>query len=200
MRTLHFVFVFSALLAGLFLTVSTQSAYAQWGVGVSFELRDENPEDGFGLRVERRVFQQLPVVQFNMRAHFSYFRDTETISFFTPGDPLQTDTELETFDFGLGLTGGIPIGLIFPYVGLGLGLDDTSFDADMVFRDDAGNALSPEPFSQTDFYWNLFVGGEISVLPFLKPFIEYRFTDIANRGDVTPDTVNRVSIGVNVRF
>ncbi|MDZ7695011.1 MAG: hypothetical protein U5K69_28490 [Balneolaceae bacterium] len=40
------------------------NAQAQWGIGASYEVRDEEPQNGFGVRIERGYsVQQLPIVQ-----------------------------------------------------------------------------------------------------------------------------------------
>src|SRR5690625_6542447 len=58
----------------------SQPAAAQWAIGASYEMQNENPENGFGVRVERGIIGNLPLLDLSMRAHFSYFNDTNNIT------------------------------------------------------------------------------------------------------------------------
>lgn len=182
MKKIYFLFFLLPFM--FFLTV--EESEAQWGIGASYELRDEEPRNGLGVRIEREMFGMIPIVDISMRAHFSYF--SENVNRDDPQGSVSGD--FETYDFGLAAVGGIGIGLLKPYVGTGLGIDNTSFDD----RDDA------DSFEDTDFYWNAFVGAEITMLPFLSPFLEYRFSKIGGRDDISPDTINRIAFGVSLRF
>ena len=59
--------------------ILTSSAFAQIEVGASFELRDEEPQSGFGVRIQSGFLNSIPVVNFGLRAHFSYFSETNNI-------------------------------------------------------------------------------------------------------------------------
>lgn len=148
------------LLAGLM--VVPQQSSAQWSIGASYELRNEVPENGFGVRVERSILGKLPIVDLGLRAHFSYFNDKNGV---TDGG-LQYG-EVTNYDFGLAAIGGASLGLIKPYVGLGLG--STTFD---VSGQDFQNAQDTD---KSPLYWNALVGAQLSPIPKLKPFVEYRF-------------------------
>ena len=172
----------------------TDTADAQWSIGASYEVRNEDPTNGFGLRLERGILSAVPVVDLGIRAHFSYFNETNDDSF----EGVMFDKTFESYDFGVAATGGVSVGLVKPYVGLGIGWDNSSLeysedisDSEADFRDE---------FEADDFYWNGFVGAEVTIIPMLSPFIEYRFTDISGREDVSADNVNRLAIGVSLSF
>jgi len=172
----------------------TDTANAQWSIGASYEIRDEDPTNGFGVRLERGILSAVPVVDLGIRAHFSYFNETNDASF----GSLTVDQTFESYDFGVAATGGVSVGLVAPYVGLGIGWDNSSLEysenisgSEADFRDE---------FEADDFYWNGFVGAEVTIIPMLSPFIEYRFTDISGREDVSADNVNRLAIGVSLSF
>jgi len=166
-------------LIGLIFT--TQQTQAQFTLGAAYEIRDENPENGFGLRLEKGIFSDLPLIDLGVRAHFSFFNETTDITV----DDVEFSTEVDAYDYGLALLGGVNIGIVKPYVGLGLGSE--RFEA------------KPQ-FTESNFYWNGFGGAEITLLPFLNPFIEYRIKNFTGSEDIGYDSVNRLAIGVNVRF
>ena len=172
----------------------TDTADAQWSIGASYEIRDEDPTNGFGLRLERGILSAVPVVDLGIRAHFSYFNETNDDSF----EGVMFDKTFESYDFGVAATGGVSVGLVKPYVGLGIGWDNSSLEYSEDISDTGGDLR--DEFEADDFYWNGFVGAEVTIIPMLSPFIEYRFTDISGREDVSADNVNRLAIGVSLSF
>ena len=105
------------LLLALCLMMPAQSM-AQWSIGASYEMRNEDPENGFGLRIERDILQPIPIIDIGLRAHFSYFTDEND---FSTGNGPTISSELTYYDYGLAATGGVSLGLFKPYVGLGIG-------------------------------------------------------------------------------
>jgi|AntRauTorcE11897_2_1112592.scaffolds.fasta_scaffold04157_3 opacity protein-like surface antigen len=171
-----------------------ETADAQWGIGASYEVRDEDPTNGFGVRIERGILSGVPVVDLGLRGHFSYFNETNEASL----SGLTVDQTIESFDFGLAATGGVSVGPVTPYVGLGIGWDNSSLEYS---GEPIGSEIDiREEFDAEDFYWNGFVGAEVSILPKVSPFIEYRFTQISGREDLDIDNVSRLAIGVSLRF
>jgi len=104
------------LLMGLVVPVQQAHAVTGWGIGASYEIRDADPGNGFGLRLERGILSSVPLLDFKMRAHFSFFSE-DVGSYRDIGPP----SELSVFDYGLAVTGGIGFGLLHPYAGVGLG-------------------------------------------------------------------------------
>lgn len=176
--------VFTVLTIG-FLFTFTGQAYAQWSIGASYETRNEDPTNGFGLRVERGILSQVPVVDFNLRAHFSYFNETNEAN----QDEFTYSGDIEAYDFGLAFIAGAKIALIKPYVGLGLGAES--------FEVDPENA---EGFDETNLFWNGFGGVELTLLPMISPFVEYRISQISGSDEINFDNVNRLAFGVTLRF
>ncbi len=170
-------------------------ADAQWGIGASYEVRDEEPKNGFGLRIERNILQKLPIVKLGLRAHFSSFSDENSVS----QNNVTYTTEINDYDFGVTALGGVSIGLLKPYVGLGLGSNTVDLE---------GSDL-PENLddSESKIYWNALVGAEVSAIPALKPFIEYRYSDVGEEfynsvqdQNVPASSNSRVVFGVLLRF
>lgn len=172
----------------------TDTADAQWSIGASYEVRDEDPTNGFGLRLERSILSAVPVVDIGIRGHFSYFNETNEASF----SGATIDQTIESYDFGIAATGGVSVGLVKPYVGLGIGWDNSNLEySDDITDSEIGLT---EEFDASDFYYNGFVGAEVTIVPVLSPFIEYRFTKITGREDVGIDDASRLAIGVSLSF
>jgi len=152
---------------------------AQWGIGASVEIREEVPENGFGVRIERKIVQKVPVVDLRLRGHASFFNEENDAG----------TRELKTYDIGVMALGGISIGLIKPYAGFGIGLADFDLeDTDLGFSADDKNV-----------FWNVVLGAEVSPLPALKPFFEYRFQQV-DEPDFISDSDGRLVFGVSLFF
>ncbi len=165
-----------------------ESAIAQssWGVGASYETRDADPGNGFGLRLERDILSGLPVVDVRLRAHFSYFTDqVETYR------DAHVPTDLDAYDFGIAATGGISFGFLKPYVGAGLG--SASFNA-------VQTEAEEQSFSDDNIYWNLYGGVQVPILPVVKPFAEYRFTRLIGSEEFDYSHNSRVAFGIMLEF
>jgi len=179
------------LLIAAFLVVSIP-AMAQFEIGASYELRDESPKNGFGVRVQTGILQGLPLIKLGLRGHFSYFSEENTISS-TGGS---YSKEIENYDFGLAAIGGISLGLMEPYVGVGLG----SENVDLKHKDFQGVTVTPQDDEESSIYWNTFVGAKVSILPILKPFVEYRFTGHTLEMPSMSDRTGRIIFGIALSF
>ncbi len=164
-----------------------QTAQAQWAVGASYEIRNEDPENGFGLRVERSFLQGAPLIDLGIRAHFSYFNEENNVS----RDDFTFSREIDVYDYGLAVLGGVKLGIVKPYVGLGIGNQQFKFKADIAEIQD---------FDESRFYWNGFGGAEVTIFPFLRHFIEYRIANLTGTEDIEFDNVSRLAIGINLKF
>lgn len=165
---------------------------AQTEIGVSYEIRDESPKNGFGARLETRILKGLPIIQLGLRAHFSYFSEENDIS----SGGLSYSRELHNYDFGVAATGGFSLGLLTPYVGLGLG----SETADLKFKDIQNAGTRPEDKEDSAVFWNTFAGAKVTLLPFLKPFVEYRFSGGNLEMPHLSDKSGRVIFGIVLSF
>lgn len=162
-----------------------RETFAQWSLGASYEIRQEDPTNGFGARLERQILKGLPVVDLGLRAHFSYFSEENGVT----SDGVAYG-KIENYDFGLAATGGVSVGLVKPYVGLGLG--SNTFDLE---SEDAQNPGGKE----SKIFWNALVGAEISPIPVLKPFVEYRFQQV-EEPEFAPGSTGRLIFGLSLSF
>lgn len=160
---------------------------AQIEIGASYELRNEEPKSGFGLRVQKGLFEVLPLVDLGIRAHFSYFNEDNTIT----KDGL-TYGGIANYDFGLAAFGGISLGLLQPYVGVGLGSETVNVDRP---------ALSAEQNEDSNLYWNTFAGAKVTVIPLVKPFVEFRYSNKKLGEPELADAQNsRFMVGILLSF
>lgn len=183
MRKLFVTTIFALLLIPL---IQPETVQAQWGVGASYEVRNEEPTNGFGFRVERNILEFIPVVDLGMRAHFSFFNENNSVT--REGD-VTVDREIQAYDFGAAAVAGVKVALLKPYVGLGIGTENYKFDSS-----------EGDNFSENNFYWNGFGGVELTLIPLLKPFVEYRIKGLTGAEDVEFENVGRIALGINLRF
>jgi opacity protein-like surface antigen len=175
---------FGIVLAAACLLVPIQAS-AQWSLGASYEVRDEDPTNGFGLRVERDILRPVPIVDIGLRAHFSYFNDEND---FTRDNQIISG-DFTYYDYGLAATGGFSLGLLKPYIGLGIGNSNFKREAEDDAFDDSDNNI----------FWNSFIGVELTPIPKLNPFIEYRFQP-TDEADFAPSSDGRLIIGLSLSF
>ena len=166
-----------------------EKTLAQWSLGASYEIRDEEPQNGFGVRLERDILNKIPVVNLKLRGHFSYFSEDNYV-----GENQATYGQIESYDYGLAAVGGVSLGLLSPYVGTGLGSTTTEL------QNPEG---SFQEGSESNVFWNGFVGAEVSPIPTLKPFVEYRFQS-AESFDELQNSVStsngRLIFGISLSF
>ena len=99
------------------------------------------------------------------------------------------------------------MGIVEPYAGLGIGSEEINITTDLISGlMDQSNPMLLSILSQkteNNLYWNALVGAKISVLPVLRPFIEYRYTDTRlgkPRLEQFSPQVGRVIVGIAIKF
>lgn len=168
-------------IAFLSILILQQPVQAQFTVGTSYEIRNEDPSNGFGFRIQRGILGDMPILDLGMRAHFSFFNGTTNIG---PNNA-EISTKVDAYDYGVAGVAGLKLGLVKPYAGIGVG--NERFDAASLF-------------TENNFYWNGFAGADITLLPFLHPFIEFRIKNLSGTNDVTYNNVSRLALGINLSF
>ncbi len=174
----------------LLLTLGLSEAYAQWGLGVSYERRNDTPENGFGIQLEKDFLQRLPIVFVRSRLHFSYFSEDASYDI---GAGSITTGSVEAYDFGGAVMGGAGLGLFAPYIGLGIGADNWEYSTSTT-----GGSRS----NNTHYYYGI-AGVSITPVPFIKPYLEYRLTSYDSVSDARKEIgegKGRFHIGVTIRF
>ncbi|MEX2403943.1 MAG: hypothetical protein WD625_07400 [Balneolales bacterium] len=159
---------------------------AQWAIGATYENKQISSDlstSGFGLRIERDLKLPVPLIFLRTRAHYSYFRDSNSFSL----DGIQYD-DVSNYDFGVAAIAGVNIALLSPYAGFGIGLEDYKIDGG-----DGQGSLSDE------YYFQAMVGLGLNLLPVIQPFAELRYSGFNKREEIT-DSQQRLMFGVALRF
>lgn len=176
-----------AILAAV-LMIPVQSM-AQWSIGATYEIRQEEPKNGYGIRIERDILQPIPIIDIGLRAHFSFFNDENSID----DGQITISNEITAYDYGLAAVGGVSIGFLKPYIGLGIGA--STFDID--FKEEIEGEFVDD--SESAFFWSGFVGAQLTAIPKLHPFIEYRF-EPTDEPDFVPSSDGRIIFGISLSF
>ena len=183
-------------ITGLCLFFYADKGIAQIGIGAGLDIRSEEPSDGYGLRLEYRLLTLPPVADLKFRAHGSYFSQTKQRNYTVNGLTTSVLEEQRAFDVGAALLAKIRLGPVNPYTGIGLGIDSSEFES--------GRSPSQpdrlKGINEENFFWNLFFGGELSVIPYVKPFFEYRFVQLINPENIDFKDSERFSLGIIFRF
>src|SRR5690625_2278069 len=163
----------------------SQPASAQSAIGASYEMQNKNTENGFRVRVDRSILANLPPLDLSMRATFSYFNDTNNNTL----NNIDFSSEIDMYDYGIAAIAGLKLGLVRPYVALGIGNQQFNYDPE-----DNQEITDVIPDDASSFYWNGFGGAEISILPFLSPFIDYRIANLISADDINCDSISKMAI------
>ena len=170
-QKLRFLLIIALLPVSL-LTINT--ANAQFALGGGLELREEDPKTGINLRLEKKLEFSLPFVTFRGRLQGGFFTDDD-IELTQNQFNQFSDPEINSYYAGANLLAeiGIPIP-INPYGGLGVGYETVTVKAGDATGNLSGNILDD---SEGSGYIEATVGLKLSMLPLLKPFVEYRYVE-----------------------
>lgn len=184
------------IIAGIF----SASSFAQFEIGASYELRNEDPQNGFGIRVQKGILKKLPLVNLGIRLHGSYFSEENNVD--PESASYSYSQDLTNYDVGIAAIGGVTVGLLEPYVGVGLGTENYDRVISDVEGGGPGNAV-PQSGEENSMYWNMLVGAKVKVIPLIKPFVEYRYSSTNLEKPELDDVnsqVSRIMFGVSLSF
>ncbi|MDR9416946.1 MAG: porin family protein [Gracilimonas sp.] len=183
----------------LIATFLSTPVMAQFEIGASYELRNEDPKNGFGVRIQKGIFESLPLVNLGIRIHGSYFSEENNVN--PDNQTFSYSQDLTNYDVGVAAIGGVSVGLLEPYVGVGLGTQNYQ----RAITDVQNNQLGavPEEGEENSMYWNILAGAKVTVIPLIKPFVEYRYSsselEEPELQDVNAQT-GRIMFGVSLSF
>jgi len=188
--------LYAFCLLGLSIFSFPGNSLAQIGIGGGLDIRSEEPTHGYGIRLEYRVINLPPFADLKVRAHGSYFSDTQKRSYTVNGLVTELIEDQSAFDIGAAILAGVKLGPVDPFAGLGLGIDSSELKTD----GSGSQAGQLRGINEENLYWNLFFGGELSLIPYIKPFFEYRFVQLINPGNIDLKDSERFSVGIIFRF
>ena len=154
------------------LSLMCSSLYAQLEVGASYELREKTPKNGFGVLIQKGLLKQAPLVDLKLRAHFSFFSEENKVS----RESFSYSEDFTNYDVGLAIIGELSVGLMEPYVGLGLGSTKLEVKREDLVKAQLPDELAPNE-DESNIYWNMLAGAKISIIPLVRPFVEYRYSN-----------------------
>lgn len=176
-----------------FIITLASPAQAQLGLGVSYEERPDAPTQGFGIQLETELLPINLIATVKARLHFSYFSQDASLSVPLDGNASVELGNIENYDFGGAILGGLNLGFFTPYVGLGAGLDNWKFELQNYERSYDEQALQ---------YYGI-LGASLSIFPKLEPYVEYRLSEYGSIEDVREqidEGKGRFILGVTLRF
>lgn len=178
--------------------IFSTNTYAQLEIGASYELRQESPQNGFGIRLQKGILEKLPVVKLGLRLHASYFSEENNVN--PDNQSFSYSEDLTNYDVGVAAIGGVSVGLLEPYVGVGLGT--TNYEK-AVSDYNGLPGSQPEDGSENSLYWNVLAGAKVTIIPFIKPFVEYRYSASELEKPALKDVkskTGRIMFGVSLSF
>ncbi len=196
MKTNSFFPLLFTFLLLVITSVPFSEGHAQWSVGGSFEIQDEDPTNGFGLRIEREMLNLLPAVDIRLRLMGS--RVGEDVEINQSGIRLTQNITL--WEGGLSGIAGFSTGVLRLYSGFGGGFARIESEAEDVQLDDVSIGEVIDEVSESSFYWNFIAGFEFTPMPIITPFFEYRFINVTDDDGFGSNNFNRLALGVSVSF
>lgn len=194
------IVILGILIAGL----TYQQAEAQFSIGASYEIRSEKPTNGFGIHVEKDLSLKLPLVAIGVRAQFSNFSEKNSVTGTSINNVgITYDRKLNHYNLGLMALAKVKLGLLSPYVGLGIGTSHLEVKNSNL-QQELLNGGSSGSKNNNSVYYEGAVGASATLLPMIHPFIEYRlqknsFKNVIN-GYKTKDSSGIWAFGVSLQF
>ncbi len=189
------------LLPLLTLVLAASSAYAQGGIGASYERRSAEPKDGLGLRLETTFGTSAELVNAGLVGHVSFFSSSITLERNDGGTGATFNrTDLSTFDFGIAAKVAVNVPLVTPYAMGGIGFENYNIE-----MNESANGIDFKSDERT-LMVNGTVGVQLRLLDAIRPFAEirysknfkdYEFEDTFRNLDAAK---NRVAFGVSLQF
>ncbi|WP_083750065.1 outer membrane beta-barrel protein [Rhodohalobacter halophilus] len=187
------IILYTALLL-LFMSFSSpDDGYAQVGIGGGLDIRSEELTNGYGVRLEYTFFKLPPIADFRFRLHGSYFYEESAIQSEVNGLRSTVTQSSSAFDVGVAVLAGVNIGMIGPYAGVGLGVDSSEINPRQ-------GITQYSRIKEENIFWNVLFGAELEMIPYVKPFFEYRFMHLFQTGNIDFKESERLSLGVVFRF
>ena len=184
-------FMFLTVSLGLLLVLQSTASAQDWGLGVSYENRNEEPTNGFGVQLEPSLLS-IALIDLRLRGHFSYFSEDNVL---TTDGKFDYSTDFSSYDFGLGAIGALSLGALSPYVGVGLGSESWSETKEEV------QGGTESELDESSLYYYAVGGLSVTLLPRLEPYAEFRYSGFSEfEQEDIKSADRRFHVGVTLRF
>ena len=182
---------------------------AQIAIGGGFEVRSEEPTNGFNVRLEKGLKEPIPFLDLRARLQGGFFSGDITQEI--PNSTSALEVDLGSYYVGANLIGEFKLPIpVNPYAGVGVGYESST--AEIPQATFGGVTVGGSENDTNSFYFEGTAGLKLSLIPVLKPFIEYRFVgplgdysfeDATNNASNTlsdPTANNRFVFGLLLEF
>ncbi|HKI46088.1 MAG TPA: outer membrane beta-barrel protein [Balneolales bacterium] len=182
------------LITGVFIVIlvgmeSYQAVSAQpVRVGVNYTYRNAEPKSGFGILLEPTVYS-ISRFDIDVRGSFNTLNTQDSRTYFDE----TFNIKVNHYDVCVDALGRLKFNYIDPYIALGVGY--TSYKI-------VGRGYSQ---IKTGFLYDGSVGLELNPIPYIKPFVEYKYTrSNVNRAQILlfnpNNSFGQLEVGLNVKF
>lgn len=176
------------------LTLTTHSAYSQIGLGVSYEIRNEEPTNGYGGHVQFSLLN-LSAISLSARIHYSYY--SEEISY--SEGTLRTSTDLTNNEIGGSVIVDANTGFVSPYAGIGIGWHNYSLTRTVMQQASTGTEIPDLDDDEDSAIYHGVLGVAVTPIPQLRPFVEYRYAGIT-QDNLGPSSIGTWVFGIQFRL
>lgn len=180
----------------LLLSFGLAEAQAQ-SLGISYENRSEEPENGIGIHFQNDYTIVPMLLDVGMRVQGSFYNESYNLR----SGEFDVRNDDTSYDFGIGAIATINAGFVAPYAGVGLGYE--IFDRESVVLDTPGTPADVVGIQSDDsdngFYYYGTIGVGVSAVPVLRPFVEYRYRGVTST-DFMPGKYGIWAFGVQLRL
>jgi opacity protein-like surface antigen len=177
----------------ILISVTANSAFSQIGLGVTYEIRDEKPTNGFGVHAQIALLN-LPLVSLSARAHYSSYSEDNSLTI----SDVRYNQEIKSSEFGATALVSVGIGLLAPYAGLGIGWQNFSVESALSEQIADEFNITADNEENAAKYFGV-IGAAVSPIPLLRPFIEYRYAGIT-KDNLGPSSHGTWVFGLQIRF
>jgi len=184
------IVTFSALFMALgFFT----QAQAQFILGASYEIRSEEPTNGFGLHFQNDFSVVPMLLNVGVRFQTSFYSE----EYRAQRDGFEIEQDDTVYDFGLGVFATINAGFLSPYIGAGAGYEILDRETGLI--NDVANNIIPGSSSDDSFYYFGAAGVGLSIVPVIRPFLEYRYRGVTST-EFMPSEYGTWAFGIQLRL
>jgi opacity protein-like surface antigen len=175
-------------------------AHAQ-AIGVAYERQSEDPQNGFSARLEGELLS-LPLISLNARAQFGFFTNDDVSLNVDQNSMNNISYDASTWDAAAFLIGeaGLPLPInVYAGVGFGYSVSEASLNGNpesFIYQN-----ITVKDVDESSFIYNGLLGLKFSTIPFIKPFVEWRYVGFSN--EVNSDELqapSRFAFGINLEF
>jgi len=126
--------------------------FSQWGVGASYKIKNEIPENGISINISRKLPLQFATIGVKVRAEVDLFRQKETQTF----NGISKERNFTSEDYHIEIIGNFFLKDFSPYIGFGIGY----------------GKINVNQLNKGSFLFILLAGLSLPITEFINPYLE----------------------------